>query len=282
MATSSASSSPAPPFSPLTASSDDDDTDLEDLDVDKPAPRLYRLRKQSRSVKGSGKGQSSLANVFQRGSASAVDEKVDEMVRSSRHRLLAEASVDSAPDLCRALIVYKPMPLAGSADCGDGEAGGDPTPAPPSDSQQDAHEKEVDSSASDDKRSRRGGGVQYAGSGTSETSATPGGERPGARGRGERGSQSGGGVAHSADDGAGVMSDVDLDLDEAEGSPAPMDVMEVTTAVSCEDDGLGPWQGHVTPPVLTREGTSRGAPTPGLTPELVELARVSETHESCN
>ncbi|CAB1114406.1 unnamed protein product [Ectocarpus sp. CCAP 1310/34] len=83
---------------------------------------------------------------FLRSTSSAIDEKVDDWVRTSRHRMLADASVNSAPDLCRALIPYQPlaglMPLAAPAadstgdeegrasDYDSGEAGGDPTPSP--------------------------------------------------------------------------------------------------------------------------------------------------------
>lgn len=86
-----------------------------------------------------------------RSASSMVDEKVDDWVRTSRHRMLADASVNSAPDLCRALILYKPVTAlppsisdgAASAEGGggaavaegdgdDGEGGGDPTPSPQS------------------------------------------------------------------------------------------------------------------------------------------------------
>ncbi|CAM9507529.1 unnamed protein product [Ectocarpus fasciculatus] len=84
---------------------------------------------------------------FLRSTSSAVDEKVDDWVRTSRHRMLADASVNSAPDLCRALIPYRPVaglappsaaPGADSTEDEEGrasgydsgEAGGDPTPSP--------------------------------------------------------------------------------------------------------------------------------------------------------
>lgn len=88
---------------------------------------------------------------FVRSASSAVDEKLDDWVRTSRHRMLADASVNSAPDLCRALILYKPVtalaasasggaapaeggggPASADSDDDDGEGGGDPTPSPQS------------------------------------------------------------------------------------------------------------------------------------------------------
>lgn len=88
---------------------------------------------------------------FIRSASTVVDEKVDDWVRTSRHRLLADASVNSAPDICRALILYKPVtalppsvtdgaapaeggggPAIADGEGDDGEGGGDPTPSPQS------------------------------------------------------------------------------------------------------------------------------------------------------
>ncbi|CAN0175607.1 unnamed protein product, partial [Hapterophycus canaliculatus] len=67
---------------------------------------------------------------FLRSASSAADEKLDDWVRTTRHRMLADASVNSAPDLCRALILYKPvgptaLSTASNAATTEGEEGGE-------------------------------------------------------------------------------------------------------------------------------------------------------------
>lgn len=131
---------------------------------------------------------------FLRSESSNVDEKVDDWVRSSRHRMLADASVNSAPDLCRALILYKPVvPLAAPGSSGSGaespaedegggggEGVGDPTPSPQTggDDGGETAPSAAAAAAAGLGAIGRGGGrssEQSAGSSTAEAAGLPGG-----------------------------------------------------------------------------------------------------------
>lgn len=298
-------------------------------------------------------GRSGLArpHPFKRAASasSAVDEKVEDWVRSSRHRMLADASMNSSPDLCRALVVYKPLtpplgpsvpPAAAAAaeESGEedtdesGEGGGDPTPSPQTGG--DDGGKTAPSAAG------RGLGAinpnpggrrstfteQSAGSSTAEAAvagAFVGGK---ARARTKTragfangftnsfanskhhavglctaqsgGDDAGGGTMLFAREDSGQMRD-DGDVGRCGGSSASVsasasalastdadaDAMDLDAA---GDDGVGAGVATVgsatwemppplppaSAPALTRSGTSRGAPTPDLTPERVAWARV--------
>lgn len=258
-----------------TANGEDEGDDDLDLLDDAPAPMLSR----GATNDGSGAGGRPMPHPFRRSASSTVDAKVDDWVRTSRQRLLADASVDHSPAKCRALIVYKPLPLAGvegdeaGGGCGEGglEGGGDPTPSPRT-CGDDGGETAVGSRAQASARSE-----QCPGSSTAEaTGSTGGGESNGhvdggrapgsflASPRGLCTAPSGG------DDAGGAMSDA------SERGGGSADSMEMAMDGD-EEDGVAPWQGAQPPelPALTRVGTSRGAPTPTLTPEWAAQARVS-------
>lgn len=250
---------------------DKGDDDDEDFDDEPPAPPLSRGN--SEGSLGTAGGRPTPHPFVRTASCAvdAVDDKVDDWVRSSRHRLLADASVDSAPDLCRALILYKPLPRAGvdgEEDGSGGEGGGDPTPPPRS----DGDETGVSSSRAHGKAAAVNV-EQSAGSGTAEAAgSTGGGGSSGLVFNGGNG-VSGGmfGPRHSAacvapsggDDAGGAMSD------GSEGE----DAMDTTTAE--DNDGDLGQEMPAEASVLTRTGTSRGLPTPELTPEWAARARVS-------
>lgn len=300
----------------------DDEDDTDDFD-DSPAPFLSRGDGRKRQENKDGAEQ--LPHPFKRSNSSAVDDKVDDWVRWSRHRLLADASVGTAPDACRALTVYKPLRLLGDADTtsansededgvvesggGDGgDGGGDPTPSPGATGNYGDQRAAISSSSSSSPataaasaagggRRRAGmGAAQIAGSGTAEVTNSGcddnrsyerragdglfGGGVGGLFGDdsgGLRGLQAGGGFAHSAADiAAGPMTD-----DDESGDAAVADVLSVSTAGSFvpsmedameDDDDVAMLPNGSTQ--LTRVGTSRGAPTPEITPEGVALARV--------
>lgn len=251
---------------------DNGDDDGEYLDIEPSAPPLSLGNSEGKSGAAGGRRFHPLL----RAASSSVDDKVDDWVRSSRHRLLADASVDSAPDLCLAMILYKPLPGAagdGDEDGSGGEGGGDPTPSPRS----DGDETSV-SAARTHKQAAASGVEQCAGSGTAEAKgSTGGGGSSGLAFNGGDGVNGGiFGARNSAacvapsggDDAGGAMSD------GSEGE----DAMDTTTA---EDDDSEPGQEMpAEPAVLTRMGTSRGAPTPELTPEWAARARVSPVNVS--
>lgn len=270
---------------------------------------------------------------FLRSASSAADEKVDDWVRTSRHRMLADASVNSAPDLCRALILYKPVgpsvPSTASeaattceGEDGDGEGGGDPTPSPQAGGDGGGEiAPAVGAGLGATKRGaeQRGpdGSEQSAGSSTAEAAGFTGGggrtDQPNSYGNGHtnqrvagslfaprsRGlctTQSGGDAAGGArvvrdsnSSSSGMLlareesvemmqARSDSDVDRAAAAAASStDAMEMDAA---GDEGVGgnreSWDmAPPEAPVLTRVGTSRGAPTPELTPERAAWARVS-------
>lgn len=214
-----------------TVLGDDEGTDFEELDVDTPAPRL------SREKTPTNENTWGLTHPFQRRNSSLVDDKVEEMVRESRQRLMSETSSGASPQHSRALIVYSPLPLPGSADNDEDRGGSDSSPTP----------------------RVHANGFQHAGSETSESGSTVTACKSGNGGAREQ-NVTAGGVLHSADRGAGTASIVNdteamsVDEDGAEGVPVDEDTPE--------------------PPTLTRMGTSRGRPTPYLTPEWAARARV--------
>lgn len=297
------------------AGTDDDDSDVDDS----PAPFLSRV--------GSGGKQSQLPHPLKRSATSPVDEKVEDWLRTSRHRLLADASVGAAQDQCRAITVYNPLPLPGGATTGeedeaggDGEAGGDPTPSPGVTGNDGDERAAVSafcaaSSSSGSPASALNtaqvcsaaggaglGAVQSAGSGTAEAATTGscGGDRNCGRsggdhvfrggGVGPRGLQTGGGLAHSAADiAAGPMTDED---DEVGNGGATVSSVAPTTGALIaatsvndameDDEAMGVLPEMSTQPELTRVGTSRGVPTPEITPQWVALARVSCWRSFCS
>lgn len=273
---------------------------------------------------------------FLRSTSSAVDEKVDDWVRQSRHRLLADASVNSAPDLCRALIPYQPV--AGSApssapgadSAGDekdrasgydsGEAGGDPTPSP---------QTGGDGGGDTAPAAAAGAGLgaimlggergceQSAGSSTAEAAGFTGaGGRTGSHSN-DNGGGDGSGLgkgrnhhhhhhhhvsgslfgppprglctAQSGGDDAGgalIMRDDSSAAAMREDSEAAMRLRDgdaggrgsgVLPAAAGADamDMDGTDMEAPDPVPLSRIGSSRGAPTPELTPERAAWARVS-------
>lgn len=256
---------------------EDDDSDWDPIeDTDTPAPKLSRGSTHGGTTTPSGSESFSRPHPFHRSSSSPVDEKLEDWVRTSRHRLLADASLVTAPERCRALTVYKPLPMpgVGGEDSEEDEGGGAPTPSPRVSSGNDGDEE----AASQETRpqSPRGErcGAQCAGSGSAEGAAATGGGRNTADLIGQRGVQSGGTLAHSADDAGGSMSDV-WNNEGRVAAAAVVDAMDMAPPPQDDYDvSMGPWQGVVAQSVLTRTGTSRGAPTPELTPEWVARARV--------
>ncbi|CAM9684072.1 unnamed protein product [Scytosiphon promiscuus] len=253
--------------------------------------------------------------------------KVDDWVRTTRHRMLADASVNSAPDLCRALILYKPVgPPAPSAASdatthgseergeGGGEGGGDPTPSPQAGGDGGGETVPSASAAREGagprvtgaKQGGLGGSEQSAGSSTAEAAGlTGGGGRTGQSGGYGNGhangghrrvagslfapvsqrlctSQSGG---DAAEDSVEMMqARTDNDAGRA-AAAASMDAMEMDAAgddgSGGNGSGMGSWEmAPPEPPVLTRVGTSRGAPTPELTPERAAWARAATQRRS--
>ncbi|CAM9285681.1 unnamed protein product [Ascophyllum nodosum] len=211
---------------------------------------------------------------FRRTAGSTADERVDDWVRMSRQRMLADASVASAPDICRALILYKPLPLPGiegdEAAGGDsGEGGGDPTPSPKS-----GGDDGDDAAAPTALAQAPARNEQSAGSSTAEAACPTAG-----RGAGDRhdaadsnfGPQQGVCTSPSgADDAGGTMSD------RSPGGNMDGDAMEVTSTGGDDPGPVGAWS--VCQPSdrqvdLVRVGSSRGAPTPELTPEWVAQVR---------
>lgn len=291
-------------------------TDEDDSDVgESPAPFLSRRDKKPH-----------LPHPFKRSVSSPVDEKVEDLLRTSRHRLLADASVGVTPGQCRAITVYNPVLLPGGVATGgegetscdsDGEAGGDPTPSPGATGNDGDKRAAVSSSCSSCSSgsppasslntarvcSAAGGAgmgmLQCAGSGTAEgvRSGSCGGDRSqghsgdrdffsggggGGSGGGPRGLQTGGGLAHSAADvAAGPMTDDNDEIGDGGAAASLLTstagaLIAVTTANDAmeDDDIMGTLPGISNQPALTRMGTSRGAPTPEITPEWVALARV--------
>lgn len=284
-----------------TGSEEDDDSDVDDA----PAPFLsrgkYRTGATLNSL-GGGSAQAQHLHPFHRSTTSPVDEKVDDWVRTSRHRLLADVSVGAAPGLCRALTVYKPLSIFGGRESGDDdeeddgrEAGGDPTPSPRASGNGGgegvAFSSSADSSGVSTKRTlsvtgwgsgnESGNDVQTPGIGSSEAAATAGGGRNRSHkqfifgvGSEGRAVQTGGGSAHSAaDDAAGRMEDVGESV--GAGVVSSMQDLDAMDMVSpADDDSMGLLRDSPIQPALTRVGTSRGVPTPELTPEWAALARV--------
>ncbi|CAN0107455.1 unnamed protein product [Laminaria digitata] len=261
---------------------DGDSDDFESLD-DVPPPRLSRG--DTDSSQGGGGGPT--PHPFLRTSSSTVDEKVDDWVRESRHRLVADASTDAAQDLSRALILYKPVQPSGDEGHeggGDGEGGGGPTPSPRTggDGGDEINSAAAGAGSPGNARERtlaRNG--QCAGSGTAEGSSGPAGGGGGGSAhvnglhsppaslfgppRGlctavSGGDDAGGAVLHAGEARGGVTAD-EMELDGARE----------------EGDGPGQWDQFPVPeqPELSRVGSTRGAPTPELTPEWVARVRAS-------
>lgn len=276
---------------PVTTDDDSDlDFDLDSLD-DEPAPRLSRGNTNSRVITDptSGASANPPTHPFLRKASSSVDEKVDDWIRTSRHRLLADASVDGAPDLCRALVVYKAVGPAGAqtdtdeagggggGGCGGsrGEAGGDPTPSPMAGS--DSGDGIAVAGAGTARARGAAKKEQFAGSSTAEATGSTGGGggRNGDANSRQRAASHGlAGLCVSpsgGDDAGGAMSD----RSDATGKGLA-DEMEVDAATEGAEV-LEPFSDDQPDelPGLTRVGTSRGIPTPELTPEWAAQARVS-------
>ncbi|CAM9563044.1 unnamed protein product, partial [Ectocarpus sp. 4 AP-2014] len=279
---------------------------------------------------------------FLRSTSSAIDEKVDDWVRTSRHRMLADASVNSAPDLCRALIAYQPVaglmpsaaPVADST--GDeegrasgydsGEAGGDPTPSP-----QAGGDGGGDTAPTAAATAGAGLGAvmlggergceQSAGSSTAEAAGFAGaGGRTGGHPHGYANGNGGGGrsdqgkgrnhhhhhhvagslfgppprglcTAQSGGDDAGgalMMHDDSGAASMREGNEAAMIFRDgdaggrgdgaLPAAAAASADAMDMDETDMAPPdaiPLSRIGSSRGAPTPELTPERAAWARAA-------
>ncbi|CAM9330481.1 unnamed protein product [Ectocarpus sp. 13 AM-2016] len=282
---------------------------------------------------------------FLRSTSSAIDEKVDDWVRTSRHRMLADASINSAPDLCRALIPYQPvaglMPSAPAADsAGDeegrasgydsGEAGGDPTPSPQAGGDGGGETAPTAAAAASAGLGAvmLGGGrgrEQSAGSGTAEAAGFAGaGGRTGGHPHGYASGNGGGGgsdqgkgrnhhrhhhhdvagslfgppprglcTAQSGGDDAGgalMMRDDSGVTSMREDSEAAMRLQDgdagergdgalpAAAAASADAEAMDMDGTDMAPPdpiPLSRIGSSRGAPTPELTPERAAWARAA-------
>lgn len=245
-----------PASAPSTPSNDSVDTDDDD------------------ELDGPRKGSRTLPTVlsFRQTLGSVADKRVDDWVRTSRQRMLADVSVASATDVCRALIPYKPLKLSGieGDEAGGGnEGGGDPTP-PPQSGGNDEDEAAVPTA----RAQLPARNEQSAGSSTAEAARATAGESAGGR--------HGASVAlfappqgictspSGADDAGGTMCVIPPRATYG-------DAMEVASPGDEDAAAGGPWL--PSPPTvehidLTRVGSSRGAPTPELTPEWVAQVRV--------
>lgn len=296
--------------------SDDDDNDYDDVDLSGHSSAPFLSRRD--------KTKTPPHPFLRQSSSSTVDGKLEDWVRMSRNRLVADASLanGAAPDRCRALILYKPLPFSeglgdnkegtGSVKNGDGgggEGGGDPTPSPQT-SGSGGDETETGCGSGGDttttaaraRESSTKNKQQWAGIGTAEAT-TPGvgpatvngvgkgknglfgaavgpfGSKPlgtcsssiSARERGDDGGS--GALSLSVPDSL-PMSHVEGNGEQQQALGVTEDAMELDTAVeeNCGGDLLEDW--NLPLPVLTRVGTSRGLPTPELTPELAANARV--------
>lgn len=254
----------APAGAPLTPSNDSVDTDDDD-DLDD-------ARKGSRTLP--------TILSFRQTAGSVADKRVDDWVRTSRQRMQADVSVASATDVCRALIPYKPLKLPGieGDEAGGGnEGGGDPTP-PPQSGGSDEDEAAVPTA----RAQLPARNEQSAGSSTAEAARATAGESAGGRHGESAGGRHGATVAlftpsqgictspSGADDAGGTMCVVSPRTTDG-------DAMEVASPGDEDAAAGGPWLSG--PPTveqieLTRVGSSRGAPTPELTPEWVAQVRV--------
>ena len=268
------------------ADEDEDNVDLESLD-DVPGPRLSW--DDTDGSQGAGGGPT--PHPFLRTASSNVDEKVDDWVRESRHRLVADASANAAPDLSRALILYKPVQSSGGEsdeEGGGGEGGGDPTPSPQTGG--DGGNEITTGVGSENTRGRPclGRNEQCAGSGTAEGSSGPAGGGGGgsahvnglhSRAAGLFAAPRGLCTAVSGGDDAGGTV---FYSGSARGG-ASADEMELDGAKE-EGGAQAQWVEFPEEPGLSRVGSTRGAPTPELTPEWVAQARVSDSfvNEPCS
>ncbi|CBJ32125.1 hypothetical protein Esi_0309_0025 [Ectocarpus siliculosus] len=282
---------------------------------------------------------------FLRSTSSAIDEKVDDWVRTSRHRMLADASINSAPDLCRALIPYQPvaglMPSAAPAadSTGDeegrtsgydnGEAGGDPTPSPHAGGNGGGDTAPAAAAAGAGLGAvMLGGGrgcEQSAGSSTAEAAGFAGaGGRTGGHSHGytngnggEGGSDQGKGRKHlhhhhhdvagslfgppprglctaqsGGDDAGGALmmrddsgaasmredSEAAMRLRDGDAGGRGDGTLTAAAAAAASADAMDMDGTDMAPPdaiPLSRIGSSRGAPTPELTPERAAWARAA-------
>lgn len=254
-----------------------DSDDLESLD-DVPSPRLSRG--DTDGSQGGGGGPT--PHPFLRTASSTVDEKVDDWVRESRHRLVADASTNAVPDLSRALILYKPVQSSGGEGHeggGDGEGGGGPTPSPRTGGDGGDEITAAGAGSGIAREHPLPRNEQCAGSSTAEGSSGPAGSGGGGSAhvngfpsanlfrqpRGlctavSGGDDAGGAVFYGGEARGGVSAD-EMELDGARE----------------EGGGEGQqWLQFPDQPGLSRVGSTRGAPTPELTPEWVARARVSD------
>lgn len=274
---------------------DDPDDDLDDLDGT-PAPRLSRGTTAGMGSSLGGEVPGILHPFLQQTASTVADERVDDWIRTSRQRLHADASVDGPSDLCRALILYKPVALAEGAEEGAvAQGGGDPTHPPQcggSDGDEAAAVAGVAGALSPPTPE------QSAGSNPAEAA-----DQKGEAGKGENrrsGHLAVGDRVHSAgaqlkqSTGLSTASSSRYDTEGAAMSDSDevgdmlADEMELTASAAQAGDGNGGremWRSDDAVveevPGLARMGTSRGMPTPELTPEWAAHARVSNFEECC-